>query len=624
MGLPPLLVAALGCAYGPHILRQPWWVSAGFGVGILWAGLASAGRVGSVPRWLRLGAAIVALMAVVVTHGRTFALEAGTELLSLAAGLKAVEAGNRRDAIVLSLVAYILAVTHVLFDQNLATGLYLLSSALVTTGALAQMETPQPWRSSLGMGLRLLAQGAPLAVLVFVLFPRLAAVPMPLPLGPGEAAVTGFSDTVAPGSIGAVAASDAVALRVDFYTSPPPPSRLYWRAVVLDSVDSRGVWRHSGSVGTSGGPSPTSSWSYRVTLEPHGLAWLVGLDWPSSDVPEVRRDDGGGLRRLRPVRERTMYALESSDTPPAWDGSRKWVVVPPGLAPRAQEMARRWQAQGGSEFVVQAAMDMFRSGGFVYTLEPGPSAGDPVDYFLFVSRRGFCEHYASALAVLLRAAGIPARLVAGYLGGTINPMTGHVTVRQADAHAWVEVVLDPRQGWQRLDPTLVVAPERAERGLAAGVGAVPPRTLPWGWAWVGHMWDAADLVWSHAVLDFTAQRQRQLWQAMLSWLPWMAVAGGSAVLGWWWLRRTTPVPDEPLAQIHRELCQWLMAQGVACASWEGPRTLRERLARVRPEWGQELGGLLGQLEVLRYGSFPSAAEALSLCRRIRRYLRRFS
>ncbi len=617
----PWGVVAVVVAYGPHVLRLPWWVSVGLAGGLLGGWLTQARHWPPLPRPFRWALSLAAGAAVVASHGRTFALDAGTELLSLAVGLKFLEARSHRDAVLIVLVAYILATTHILFAQHLGMAMVMFASATLTTAALASLETVRPWRENLGLAIRLLLAALPIAAVAFVIIPRLSAGVVGLPLGPRPQAVTGLSDTVAPGSFGPLVQSDATALRAVFDGPLPPRARWYWRAVVLDHVDRDGTWsrRHDAPASSVEG---APRWQGRITLEPHGLPWLVTLDWPTAAPPGARLDQWAGVRRSLPVHERLIYAFRSAETPPPWDGRPHWIALPPGLAPRTRALALTWQPDG-PQAVVEQALQLLANGGFRYTLEPRPAGADPVDGLLFETREGFCEHYAAAFAVLLRAAGIPARVVAGYLGGEVNAVAGHITVRQADAHAWVEAVIHPAVGWQRLDPTLVVAPERAVRGIAIGVGAVAPRPTPWGVAWLHTLWDAADHTWSQLVLDFTAQRQRTLWQSLKARLPQIAAMGGLglvlfAVWRWW---RGVPQTSDVAHAAYQDICRWLEAQGVLCQPWEGPRTLRQRLEKEHPNLAVA-GELLGQLEVLRYGGDPDAAAAKQLRRTIRQLPRR--
>jgi len=619
---PAWILGAVAGAYGLHVLWQPLWVSMALAIALLWRMAVDRGRLPLPPRIVRWTLAAAAMAAVVATHGRTFALDAGTELLCLAAGLKVLEAQSRRDMVLVVLVAYVLAATHVLFAQHLAAAASMLASVVVSTAALASLTAHRPWREDLRVGAWVALQALPLGLLAFVAIPRLSAGVVGLPLGRAPQGVTGLAETVQPGSIGRLAQSSELALRVAMDGEIPPRTDWYWRAIVLDSVDADGVWTQRRTPMLWQDPPP-ARWQGRVTLEPHHLPWLVSLDVPTAAPPGARLDQWGRVRWSQPVRDRLVYACSSASVSPPWDGDPGWTMLPPRLAPRTRQLVATWQ--GGPEAVAQAALAFFAQGGFRYTLDPVAVPGDPVDGFMFETREGFCEHYAAALAVMLRAARIPARVVAGYLGGEVNAVTGHITVRQSDAHAWVEAVLDPTRGWQRLDPTLAVAPERALRALAQGVGAIRPRLEPVGLHWLRMVWDAADHTWSHWVLDFTAERQRRLAAALAKRLPVVAAAGGVLVLGvqvagWWRRRRRT----DDLAAAYADVRRWLGRQGMHCPAWEGPRSLRRRVEAELPAAASWVGELLGRYEFLRYGGSADAAAAAQLRREIRRRTRRIS
>lgn len=622
MFLPAWTLGAVAVAYGPHVLWQPGWVSVALVAALGWRVAADQRRFPFLPRILRWILAGTAMATVVLTHGRTFALDAGTELLCLAAGLKVLEARSRRDMVLLVVVAYVLAVTHVLFAQNLAAAMYMVVSVVVTTTALARMHTERLWQEDLRLGVLWILQAFPVAVLFFVAIPRLPAAVVGLPVGRAAQGVTGLAQTVQPGSLGRLAQSTEVALRVMAQGTLPPRSHWYWRAIVLDTVDAQGVWHRRRTPALWRDP-PAPLWQGRITLEPHALPWLVTLDVPSVVPPGAQLDQWGSVRWPSPVWDRIIYPWASSPIPLPWDRDPAWTALPSGIAPRTRQMVETWGQD--PDDVVRKAFAFFSQEGFRYTLEPAPVRGDPVDGFLLHTREGFCEHYAVALAVMLRAANIPARLVAGYFGGEVNPVTGHITVRQSDAHAWVEAVLDPRRGWQRLDPTLVVAPERAVRGLDAGVGAVAPRLEPWGLSRLRMLWDAADHTWSHWVLDFTFQRQRRFALELLERLPLLAVLSLSLVcvigaISWWrHLRR-----QDDLAAAYDKVRRWLGRQGMECPAWEGPRALQRRVEAELPAVAPSVGALLGRYELLRYGGVADTAAVAQLRREIRRLTRRTS
>src|SRR6185503_16870449 len=350
----------------------------------------------------------------------------------------------------------------------------------------------------------MIAQGLPIALLLFVLFPRLAGPLWGLPKDAGVR--TGLSNEMSPGMISELSLSDAVAFRVDFLGSIPAAHDRYWRGPVLSAFDGR-TWpamptRLGNLVTPEGGPVL----SYVVSLEPSGHPWLFALGMPVS-LPILDDPNGAGsgeaLALARLTREQQLV-LRASVTQPVRYLQRSVLRHEfPVASPRDADYIR-------------AVLQYFRDEGFVYTLAPPLYEHEPVDEFLFGERRGFCEHYASAFVVLLRAAGIPARVVTGYQGGEINPRGGYMIVRQSDAHAWSEALVDGV--WQRFDPTAAVAPSRIERGIA---GALPdseplPRFARLSGGWLKNMQlalDALNHAWRRDVIGFNSARQRELWRA---------------------------------------------------------------------------------------------------------------
>jgi transglutaminase-like putative cysteine protease len=336
----------------------------------------------------------------------------------------------------------------------------------------------------------MLLQAAPIAAVLFVLFPRISGPLWGLPED-AHTGRTGLSDTMAPGQISKLAQDDEVAFRVQFADRVPEPDRLYWRGPTLGHFDGR-TWRPvrrelaDPPAPTVTAPNDTRVLRYRTTLEPHSRRWLFALDLPAE---LVRAPD----LAVSIAPDFTMVSVDPIVARLRYDGAARldaaiglnetrlslqdWIQLPPGQARRTLEMAARWRTEEQDEGkLVERALAMFRDNAFRYTLDPPLLADDPVDQFLFETRAGFCEHYSSAFVVLMRALDIPARVVTGYQGAEANPGDDYWIVRQADAHAWAEVWL-PGRGWVRVDPTAAVAPERIERGSAgiqsrrAGLGA---------------------------------------------------------------------------------------------------------------------------------------------------------
>ena len=616
-----VVLGALALAFAPHFLRVPLFVG-GF-VCAAWAyALGMQYRGWAVPpRWLRVILALACLVAVFAYYGRSFGRDGGVALLSLMLGLKAVESKSVRDMLAMLFLAYFVVVTNVLYTQGLVMSSYMVFSVLVVTAALVHLHSE---RSGLFPDVRrgavLLAQSLPLAVLLFVFFPRLPGALWGVQDDRDEG-VSGFSETLEPGSVSTLTLSNEVAFRVDFEGAVPDREGLYWRGLVLDTFDGS-TWsrKKNFELADRDAPLPPGRVAYALTLEPHGKEWVFALDVPVA-VPRgtVLRSDRT-VASLRSVRSRMRFDLVSAPAAPVSAPGPEWTALPEGGNPRAREMARDWAADGlGTGAMVAAALDFFRDNGFAYSLRPGVMEGDIVDEFLFASRRGYCEHYASALTFLLRAAGVPARVVVGYQGGETNPMGEYLIVRQSDAHAWVEVWGGGR--WRRVDPTSVVSPERLSVGAEVvtspqGRGVVVPEGLR-VLRTVGRMfrlgWDAANNSWNQWVLGFSHDRQRSLWQRLgfdpstrqgALRLAALLAAGLALVLGmvFWFMLRSRARELDRAAQLYDRFCRRMQRAGLPRGAAEGPVDYAARIARERPELGPDARRVVDAYVDLRYGT----------------------
>jgi transglutaminase-like putative cysteine protease len=485
----------------------------------------------------------------------------------------------------------------------------------------------------------LILQGIPIAALMFVLFPRIAAPLWGVPADAG--ANTGLSETMAPGSISDLSLSDAVAFRVDFDGPVPPPAQRYWRGPVLSRFDGR-EW----SLVPRAGSGALAPWgpggvAYTVTLEPHGKPWLFALELPAS-LPRPAGDDGTLSRpeafaflardqqlvARTPVSQVIQYSQRSMlrDAFPEADPEegQDYLRLPRSANPRTAALARELRAQGGDDrAVVGAALSWFRGEPFVYTLTPPLLDRDPVDAFLFDTRRGFCEHYAGAFVVMMRAAGIPARVVTGYQGGEVNPRGGYLIVRQSDAHAWAEVLVD--RAWRRVDPTATVAPSRIETGLSRAVADDEPvplfARLDAGWLKSTQFaFDALNHAWRRNVVGFNRDRQRELWRDLTidRYAGWqIAMIGGG--LGLAWAAIAVALIGLRRARRERELMLWseactrLERAGLPRLPHEGPIAYASRASRRWPQFAIAFSAIAESYAALRYGppsSRPGERDAL--------------
>ena len=618
-------VAGLALALIPLGAALPVWIWATIGAAAaLRIALAARGR-GPPPAALRLPAAALAIGWFFLRF-RTFnGLDAGSALLALTAGLKVLETRSRRDLFVVILITYFLGLAALLASTSPWSIAYLLGVAWLATVAALRVEATRGGQASAASAryaLGVVAQALPIALALWLFFPRLAT-PLWRIGAPAGHATSGLGDTMNPGDIDDLALSDAIAFRVRFLGRTPPHADLYWRGPVLDAFDGRTWSRRDPEFATAPAPGPAgTAYRYRLNLEPYSRHWVVALDRPrAADLPGARLSGDGVLMRPHPTA--TPFDLSAiSDVgppPPAplTDTARRLdTLVPADGNPRTRALARRLRREYPRDGdLVAAVLARFHRDAFYYTLTPPPLPGaDPIDAFLFATKRGFCEHYASAFAVLMRDAGIPARIVTGYFGGKFNPYGGYFIVRQSDAHAWDEIWIRGR-GWLRVDPTAAIAPQRVDPGLrgdaaaagsfAAGLGLESP--------WAGGIalrLDAMRLWWREAVLRYDRQAQRSLLSALhiphpdtrkLAALLAAALGLAFAWLTWRTRRELAARPRAEPARSFARLGAKLAARGLARRAHEGPEDYGRRVAASRPDIGASVQALCREYAALRYG-----------------------
>jgi protein-glutamine gamma-glutamyltransferase len=582
-------------------------------------------------RWLLPLLALAAALGIRTELGYFLARDPCVQFLYLLVGIKFIEARDTRDGTLLICLALFLSLTQFFYLQTITAALSAVPVLLALGGTLASLRNgiaapASDWRAQLRATTRLILQGVPIAALLFLIFPRLAG---PLWGSPTEAgARSGLSDSMRPGSISELSLSDAVAFRVDFNGSPPPQALRYWRGPVLsrfDGLEWRAVYKLLPGRFVSRQLRPIE---YTVTLEPHGKAWLFALEHPSA-LPRSPTGDplaptsdeiayltyDQQLVAKAAVAQAIRYTQRSSlrDSYPGTDDNPRESLQLPLNNPRTLAFAKEMrQGVDSDRAYVNAVLNWFHDKPFVYTLSPGPPlVSDPVDGFLFDSRRGFCEHYAGAFTVLLRAAGIPARVVTGYQGGEMNPDGDYMIVRQSDAHAWAEALLDGQ--WQRFDPTAAVAPSRIERGLGAALpaGERVPYFARLEMTWIKSLrlrWDAVNYQWQRGVVGFNLERQRDLLRdfGFEGARPWQIVAvfagavfiWGALLLGAAQLRRSRVDAE---VDLWNALCRRLARAGLVRAPEEGPLAYTSRAGKRWPQWASVLARIGERYAALHYG-----------------------
>jgi transglutaminase-like putative cysteine protease len=615
--------AAFVATVALHVDRLPVWVTASVLLLGSWRLLAGTGRVPMVPAWARVTLGAVLLLAVIARFSTISGLSAGTALLAAMGALKLTETRERRDHYVVVGVALFLIVAACLDRQDLLHAPLYAGATWLVCAALAVAGTPSSaisagdaWRLS---G-RALALALPIAAATFLLFPRVQGQIWALPGSGG--AVTGLSNEMSPGGISQLSESFEPAFRARFAGPVPPPRDLYWRGPVLHSFDGY-TWRREPR-GFQRVPRIENlgvAYRHRVMLEPHQRNWWFALDLPSAaPSTSVFLTSEYQLVVAEPVTQPTSYDVTSYARvrftgPLSPTARRQTLQLPTGRNPRSTALARQLRAQAsGEEAFVDAVLGLFRTGGFVYTLTPPRLDLDSVDDFVFNTRAGFCGHFASAFVSMMRAGGLPGRVVTGYHGGEWNPIGEYYIVRQSDAHAWAEVWLEGR-GWTRVDPTGVVSPERLNRGFFASMPGAASRTerILREIDWISGLrlrWDSVNTWWKDRVLDFDLRAQLALLERLgapaprVAWLGWL-LAGALAL----WLgvvallvgRGARRDRGDALARAYRGLCSRLATAGLPRAAHEGPLDYARRIGTSRPDLDRDVTPLLRRYAALRFG-----------------------
>lgn len=613
------LLAAGTLAVAPLAPYLPPWLSTAAAAALALRAWLIARRAPLLSRWVMVLLVMAGTAGILGQYRTLLGQQAGVAMLVLFVALKLHESKARRDGLAVVLLCYFLSLTTFFYSQSMGNAALLLAAVIVTTATLASLADgrqapPHLLRQSAVM----LAQATPFLLILFLLFPRVSGPLWGLPRD-AHSALTGLSDSMAPGSISSLSQSDAIAFRVKFDGTPPPRDQLYWRGPVLTAFDGR-TWDRIPVRSRQRIPYtvPESGlYRHEVTLEPHNKPWLFALELPAELPPDSLMTDDFQLLAGTPVTQRQRYAVASHAGHKAGMEENRWMLsrakaLPRTGNPRIRALAADWRAKhADDELVLREAISHFQRLRLTYTLTPPLLGPDSVDEFLFDTKQGFCEHFASAFVFALRAAGIPARVVTGYQGGEINPVDGYLTVRQSDAHAWAEVWIAGK-GWIRTDPTAASYPLRIEQNLAAVVPVGDPLPflmrvdLPW-LRDLRFRWDAVTNAWNQWIIGYTPQRQQELlsrlgmgtpdWRRMTAAL---SIACGGVLLGLtlWALRQRRR--KDPAAALWRKATVRLAQRGLGPKAWEGPMAYAARVAEARPDISTAIRDIAVSYARLRY------------------------
>lgn len=627
----------------PQVSHLPVWCSAMAAAVLCWrAWLAWKGQM--LPsRWWLLGVLLLALAATWLTYRTLLGRDAGVTLIVMLLTLKTLELRARRDAFVVFFLSFFTMLTNFFYSQSLLTAAAMLVALLGLLTALVNAHLPvgkPPLREAALTAARMVLLGAPVMVVLFVLFPRMAPLwGLPSDSFSGR---SGLSNTMQVGNIASLALDDSIALRVRFDGPAPRQSDLYFRGPVLSTFDGQS-WGplRSGFPPRLQAPADLQVQGdpvrYQLTLEPNQRPWLLALD-ATPQKPVLAGFEASMTASLqwrvdRPITDLLRYRAESyplfqhgplRPVPALQDE----VALPPGFNPRTQQLAATLRndpahANEDPAQLVAAVLARLRTGGYRYTLEPGIYGQHSADEFWFDRKEGFCEHIASSFVILMRALDIPARVVTGYQGGEQNTVDGYWIVRQRDAHAWAEVWL-AGQGWVRIDPTSAVAPGRTGtlQRLQTPRGAVAEALLgtinPTVALNVRALWDAMNNSWNQWVLNYSQGRQLKLldmlgfdspnWQDLFSVLMgFVALLGLSGAI-WATLERHQM---DPWLRLLGKAITRLTKAGLTPAANASPRQLAEQ---CRQHFGHDqpltlaLCDWLLRLEQQRYAK-PATTQA---------------
>lgn len=643
------MIVSLLAATLPLSEKVAGWVMAGFLVACIVRIVLNrpGARLPSLPLKLLLFAGSVG--GVALSYGSPLGLEPGFSILVALVALKLVEANGPRDFHVLALLGFFLALCDLFFSQDLIQWIYVAAILLLILATLVRFHRGSgkgSYPRSTWFALRLLLQSLPIAVLLFLFFPRIYGG-VRFQFSQSLMNIGGMSDRLSPGSISSIALNNDVVFRADFPDGNiPPMSSMYWRGGIL--------WRGEGLTWVLGpffsrseyraAPGGGLPIRQRISLQPHGGRWLFALDRPM-ELRGATYLPGGVLQSKRAIISRYRYEVvsrpEDRETTLPRDQWNAALQLPAHIDPRVRALVDSWKAENPKPGqIVEAAIRYFRRERFVYTLQPGSySDRNGLEEFLFERRQGFCEHYAAAFATLMRLAGIPSRIVIGYHAGEYNSLGKYVIVRQSDAHAWCEVWLKG-VGWQRVDPTDVIAPDRISSNLASYLESHSPQSdatsggrslAATGWREIQHdfqlAWDSLNYQWDLHILNFDEEAQSNFLMSLglgaLSWtsiLFWILIITALFVAALSFFLRRSRSPVDKVARGYAGFCHALARAGLPREPWEGAQHFASRAASHFPEQA-ELIERISQLYIeLRYGrGAANAGPFLAAIRRLPRF-----
>ena len=632
------LLFTLTVVLATHAPNLPVWViaaSAGFGV---WRYLLDKNRWAMPKIWLLLPINILICVGILFTFKGSFGRDASLALLVVMTSLKLLETKTLRDYMLVIILAYFVVGNLFLFNQTIATFALSVPPLLLLTATLINisLKHTQNFKFLLTLAGKLLLQAVPVMLILFVLFPR---IPGPLWGIPQDAysGMSGLGDSLQFGNISQLTKNSSIAFRVQFKGQIPAKNQLYWRGPVLWHQDGNQWLMPSQNIGLRSETLETKGTAidYTITLEPHNRLWLLMLDLPTQLPNDAKLTHDYSAIAASPVRTRIRYNVTSFSAYMLGEklDERKRIMslqLHEHENPRSFALAKTWQDKSPAD-KVNSALQMFRVQPFIYTLNPPILGKDPVDDFLFNTKKGFCEHYATSFVYLMRAAGVPARIVTGYQGGELNPNGNYLIVRQSDAHAWAEVWLEGR-GWVRVDPTAAVSPERIEQDLSAAISETDqlPMMARGDYPLLRKAflnWDSVNNGWNQWVLGYDDKKQIELLNKLIgknwslsSLVFWMM--GAIAVvmtLTFLVLIKTNKRKQSPAQQLYLQYLNKLKRANLQPYSFEGALDFGQRAALALPNLASDIMQIAESYNLLQYSNAPNPLLLQALAQQVKAF-----
>ena len=636
------LLAGLVAVILPHIEHLPLWTSLTCLSLVMWRLLYDMNRLPLPNKYVIFLMFALIILGVLSHYFTIVGREAGTALLISLICLKLFEIKSLRDISYIIQLAFFAIVVTFLFSQSIFVAMTMLVAVILLVTALISFQHAKSGQNRqaysekdhLRLATKMVLYAIPLAIIIFILFPRTSTPLWGLPHD-AFAAKTGLSEEMSPGEISNLVDSHEVTFRVQFQSRIPEPAKTYWRGPVLWVFNGH-TWSAPVSqrraMKTIPLTNPTNPIMYTITLEPYNNFWLFALDQPGIIPDHALLSTEMQLLARKPVNHLTRYELTSY-----LDYSLPWVArlsrerylqIPPDSAPRARKyMQALMQQYPDKAGVVNAVLNRFRNGQYYYTRQPPPLLGDPTDAFLFDTKRGYCEHYASSFTVLMRLAGIPARVVTGYQGGEMNPLSNYMIVRQSDAHAWSEIYLKDK-GWLRVDPTAVIPAGNIEN--TSDLDRLHSELFDYrylsrkNWFTASakqfqYAWDMVNNRWNQWVIGYSNQNQKSLFNAIgipeITWRGLSYVLFATLTVFTLLIAadifQAQRIRKDAIEKIYQQFLRKLRSMHIEKSPFEGALNFSLRVAQRFPNQTIELMDIARLYNQIRYGdSSPDTVDDL--------------